>query len=41
MKKIIEEYHDEIMGVFYEKETEKTYEQKAANGWFVDVEEED
>ena len=41
MKKIIEEYHDEIMGVFYEKETEKTYKQKAANGWFVDVEGED
>ena len=41
MKKIIEEYHDEIMGVLYEKETEKAYEQKAANGWFVDVEEED
>ena len=40
MKKIIEEYHDEIMGVLYEKETEKSYEQTAAIGWFVEVEEE-
>lgn len=38
MKKIIEEYHDEIMGVFYERETEKSYKQTAAIGWFVDVE---
>ena len=41
MKKIIEEYHDEIMGVLYEKETEKSYKQTAAIGWFVDVEKED
>ena len=38
MKKIIEEYHNEIMGVLYEKETEKSYKQTAAIGWFVDVE---
>lgn len=41
MKKIIEEYHDEIMGVLYEKETEKSYKQTASIGWFVDVEKED
>ena len=41
MKEIIEEYHDEIMGVFYERETEKSYKQTAAIGWFVDVEKED
>lgn len=41
MKKIIEDYHDEIMGVLYEKETEKSYKQTAAIGWFIDVEKED
>jgi hypothetical protein len=29
------------MGVLYEKETEKSYKQTAAIGWFVDVEKED